>query len=316
MLLVDHDQPQLGDGREHSRARPHADPRLALAQPPPLLVALPGGHARVQHRDGVAEPRAEARHDLRRQGDLRHHHDHAPPAGERLLGRPQVHLGLAGAGDAVQQRAPGGPLAQRRQQRLERGPLVVRELGRVRGGRADGAVARRLARAAPAPAETLRRAGRQHEAQRAGERRAVLVGQEARQLDQLGGDPGLEHAERLEQPLAGQLALGRELDDDAEQLAGAERHHEHRADAHRRGELLADQVVERAAQGAGGRDRLDACDRRGRAAAHADAPRRFRRGRVLRRVRVSRGGGSHRPDPRSETGGGAQRLRPCRCAPT
>ena len=40
MLLVDHDEAEVGDRREHGRARADRDPRLARAQAPPLVVAL------------------------------------------------------------------------------------------------------------------------------------------------------------------------------------------------------------------------------------------------------------------------------------
>ena len=103
MLLVDHHQPEVGDGGEHGRARPDGDPRLAGAQPPPLVVALAFAERGVQQRHGVAEARLEARDGLRRERDLRHEHDHAAPALERVRAGAQVDLGLAGAGDAVQQ---------------------------------------------------------------------------------------------------------------------------------------------------------------------------------------------------------------------
>ena len=61
MLLVDDDQPEVGDRREDRRARADADPRLAAAQPVPLVAALARAQPRVQHRDPVAEARAEPR---------------------------------------------------------------------------------------------------------------------------------------------------------------------------------------------------------------------------------------------------------------
>ena len=84
VLLVDHDQPEVGDRREHGRARADGDPRLAGAQPPPLVVALALAERRVQQRHRVAEARLEARDGLRRERDLRHEHDHAAPARERV----------------------------------------------------------------------------------------------------------------------------------------------------------------------------------------------------------------------------------------
>ena len=103
VLLVDHHEPEPLDGREHRRARPDRDPRLAGAQPPPLVVALALAERGVQQRDGVAEARLEAPDRLRGQRDLRHEHDHALPALERPRRGAQVDLGLARAGDAVQE---------------------------------------------------------------------------------------------------------------------------------------------------------------------------------------------------------------------
>ncbi len=132
MLLVDDDQAEVLDRREHGRARAHAYPRLALAQPAPLGVALARAKPRVQHRDGVAEAFDEAPDDLRSQSDLRHQHDRAAALLERGGGGAQVDLGLAGPGDAVQQPLLGRSRRQRRDQRLQHGLLVGRELGRAR----------------------------------------------------------------------------------------------------------------------------------------------------------------------------------------
>ena len=108
VLLVDDDQPEPLDRREDGRARADADARAAVAQAAPLVVALAGGELGVQHRDGVAEAVDEAADDLRRQRDLGDEHDHAAVLLERGRGGAQVDLGLARAGDAVQQQRRGG----------------------------------------------------------------------------------------------------------------------------------------------------------------------------------------------------------------
>ena len=209
VLLVDHDQPQLRDRREDRRARPDADARLALAQAPPLLVALPGCHPRVQDRDRLAEAGAEASHDLRRQRDLRDHHDRPAALRERLLRRAQVDLGLARAGDAVQQHPP----------RLRRGALRARAAPRAaaparRAGRAESSGARAAAeptarwrggstRAAPAAAQALggaRRAARGPARGRASSstrRRCHCASSTSSRRT-----PGSSDAQRLEQALA------------------------------------------------------------------------------------------------------------------
>ena len=103
VLLVDDHEPEVVHRREHRRARPDRHPRLAAAQPQPLVEALALGQPGVQQRHRVAEARLEARDGLRRQRDLGDEHDHAAAALERRLRRAQVDLGLARAGDAVQQ---------------------------------------------------------------------------------------------------------------------------------------------------------------------------------------------------------------------
>ena len=67
VLLVDHDQPEVRDRREHRGAGTDAHPGVALAQPAPLGVALGLGEAGVEHRHRVAEPFEKAPHDLRGQ---------------------------------------------------------------------------------------------------------------------------------------------------------------------------------------------------------------------------------------------------------
>ena len=103
VLLVDHDQAELAQRREDGRAGTDADAGLAASQSPPLVVALARGESRVQDGEAIAEPRPEACHRLRRQADLRHQHDRPLAARQGRLDRGEVDLGLARAGDAVQE---------------------------------------------------------------------------------------------------------------------------------------------------------------------------------------------------------------------
>jgi hypothetical protein len=57
----------------------------------------------MQHHDAGAEAAPEALHQLRRQGDLRHQNQRLAAGGDGRGNDAQVHLGLAAAGDAVQQ---------------------------------------------------------------------------------------------------------------------------------------------------------------------------------------------------------------------
>ena len=149
MLLVDDDQPEILDRREHGRAGTDAHTRLPFAQPAPLGVALPGRQPRVQHRDRLAEAFDEAPDDLRREGDLGHEHDRAATLLQRGVRGAQVDLGLARAGHAVQQALLSPARVDRRDQRLQCQPLIVGQLRRMGTARAHlrwrgRATARRL----------------------------------------------------------------------------------------------------------------------------------------------------------------------------
>ena len=149
VLLVDDHEAEVGHRREHGRARPDADARLAR-----------GAGAATRHgarrrpvpecstATVVAEARLEARDDLRGQRDLRHEHD-GPAAALQRRGRgAQVDLGLARAGDALQEEALGAPRLDRRGHRRERLRLGGRER-RCSGGRGADP---RVMRAPPARA--------------------------------------------------------------------------------------------------------------------------------------------------------------------
>ena len=310
VLLVDHDQAEPRHRREDGRARADDDPRLAGAQPPPLVVALAVRERGVQQRDRVAEARLEAGDGLRRQRDLRDEHDHALAVGERLRGRAQVDLGLARAGDAVQQPLPplstaatrlrlgGGELHRpiRRHVRARRAaagprgdrdqaaPLEPAQGAEIGAGRAGQAVEQGALVVGDAPIRAgrlgpqrrLRPAGRrQHQRQRAGRRRAVLLGHPQRELHQVVRHGVAAHRGGRHQALGRQLARLGQPDHHAVELLVAERNPHHRA--HPR--PLRRRVVERAGQPAGGGERLDAGDHAGHA---DDRPRRRRLGPMRR----------------------------------
>ncbi len=141
MLLVDHDQAEVRHRREDRRARAHHDARLAVADAPPLVVALPGRELAVQHRDRRAEAAPGRAHQHRREADLRHEQDRAAAASERRLDGPEEDLRLAAAGHAAQQERAEAACRNRGQQLVERPRLVVGR--RERGGLAQRQAVRR-----------------------------------------------------------------------------------------------------------------------------------------------------------------------------
>ena len=140
VLLVDDDEPHVGERREHGAARPDAHPRVAGAQPVPLVAALGGGELGVQDRDGVPEPIGEAGDDLRRQRDLGDKDDRRPPACEHCRGRLEIDLGLARPRDPVQEQPLRLVVFQARFDLGERGGLLGGERWRGRRPGAHGVV--------------------------------------------------------------------------------------------------------------------------------------------------------------------------------
>ena len=106
VLLVDHDDAEIGQRREDGRARADDDTRAAAADVLPLVVPLAAGKMAVQHGDAdflPEETRAEMLDRLRRERDFRHEDERAFAKGQHLRDGLQINLRLAAAGDAVEQ---------------------------------------------------------------------------------------------------------------------------------------------------------------------------------------------------------------------
>ena len=175
VLLVDDEQAEVGERREDRRAGADADARLAAAQPAPLVVALAVGEGRVQDRDAVAEPGPEAGHGLRREADLGDEDDRRPAPGQHRLDRGQVDLGLARAGDPVQEQlalGAGDPVDRRDDLRggallLGKQPRPARRPRPRRGGSGRAACASCGSRSAHAPPAGAGPGGRRRPPRRA-----------------------------------------------------------------------------------------------------------------------------------------------------
>ena len=90
VLLVDHDQSEVGDRREHRRARPDAHARLPPAQPQPLVAAL--GRCRASSAAPRPRRRSAARSARRSAASARSPARARSPTG-RDPGRPRLPAG-------------------------------------------------------------------------------------------------------------------------------------------------------------------------------------------------------------------------------
>ena len=102
VLLVD-DEAQVAERTKERRAGAHDHARGTAGDHIPLVQALAGREARMEHGDRLAKTRAEAADGLSRQRDLGHEHAGRTTGRQHALDGGEVHLGFAGAGDAVDQ---------------------------------------------------------------------------------------------------------------------------------------------------------------------------------------------------------------------
>ena len=274
MLLVDDDQAEPADRREDRRAGADDDARLAARDPLTLVAPLRVGEPRVEDRDPVAEARADPADGLRRERDLGHEHDRAEPALEHRGARLEVHLGLAGAGRAVEQEVSPSPasiaatiraIAAAARAELRRLVLAGERLPLGRAAPAPCAASasreRRARARAPGSSRSSRRA-------RARARRAPAGPRRPRPRSA---------ARRLPRARASSSD-----DDDPARPRAAERHAHDRAASH----ALRDLVGERTRDGARRDERVDrrvGHDGQRRA---SSATRRFERNRLNDRVRA------------------------------
>ena len=215
VLLVDDHEPEVAHRGEDRRACAHDDARLAPRDPIALVAALGLAERRVENRHRVAEPLAEATDGLRRERDLRHEHDRA----EATLRAPP--------------RTPGDTprsCRSRSARRAEDGPRPSRR-GPGRRGRPPrsappstppGSAHREATRARPVTAAAPRGVtpDRCDELERASRRRAVVVGDPERQVDE-GGRDLVEHLSDARELDPGRR-LDVDLDDDATRRAPPE----------------------------------------------------------------------------------------------
>ena len=136
VLLIDDDQAEIGIGQKQRRARADHDGDLAVGDSPPGARAFARRQLRMPFRRPHAEARGEAVEELRGERDLRHQDQALPAAADRVRHRLEINFGLAGAGDAVEQRHRIAALGDRCFQCRGGGALAGDEfgLGKIRIG--------------------------------------------------------------------------------------------------------------------------------------------------------------------------------------
>ena len=108
VLLVDDDQSYMVKRGEDGGTRADDDARRSFGDALPGVDALPRRKPGVDEGDAaVGKARGEAADGLRGERDLGHQHEDGLAVGKHLLHEFQNDVGLAAAGDAVQQRGAG-----------------------------------------------------------------------------------------------------------------------------------------------------------------------------------------------------------------
>ena len=127
--LVDDDQAELGVGQEQRRAGADDDLGLAAGDRPPGAAALRRAQVGMPGDRGAAEARLEALEERLGQRDLGQQHQRLLALAKRLGDRLEIDLGLARAGDPVEQHRVEA-LADRGGQAGGGGALLGVEVGR------------------------------------------------------------------------------------------------------------------------------------------------------------------------------------------
>ncbi len=103
MLLVHHDQPGIGERREDGRARAEDHAGFARAGHGPGARAFALAQPGMQGQHLGRQPFPVTAQGLRCEGDLRHQHQRLAAAFKHARHQLQIDLGLAAAGDTLQQ---------------------------------------------------------------------------------------------------------------------------------------------------------------------------------------------------------------------
>ena len=127
MLLVDEDHADVPQRGEQRRPGSHGDGYVASAKTLPLGKAFARAQSTVQHGELVAEAGSESPQDLMGERDLGNQDQGLSTRRQRVGDGPEVDLGLAASGDAVEKEGLGLPATDGIADFPARGGLLVGE---------------------------------------------------------------------------------------------------------------------------------------------------------------------------------------------
>ena len=105
MFLIDHNQPDIIHRCEHRQPRADDQFRLSQHRAQIILRAFACRHLAVQHSGRhIGKTVFHPLQKLRREVDFGQQKQHLPPLRQHFRHRIEIYLGLAAAGDAVQQK--------------------------------------------------------------------------------------------------------------------------------------------------------------------------------------------------------------------
>ena len=210
MLLVDDDEPDVGQRGDDGQPRPDDDIHVAGPDAPPLVGALAVAETRVDEGDPRVEICPQPVDERERQGDLGDQDERRPARLERRGDRLHVDRGLATAGDAIEQERTriAGP---------DRGERPPRPPPPGRAGDRSSADGRRATPRVGWPTAVAVARGRRH--------RRALVGRAPRSPRGHAGRRGPPRAppRRARQRAPGALRSGEVRDGARSRIAGRQR---------------------------------------------------------------------------------------------
>ena len=125
MLLVHHNQTQIGHRGKQGAAGTHQNVHLAVQHVVPNIEPLSGRQPRMHDGHPARKPSGKPAHGLGRQGDLGHQDNRLPPPVKARLEHLEIYLGLAAARHALEHPGTVRRVIATSQYHLQRGFLFA-----------------------------------------------------------------------------------------------------------------------------------------------------------------------------------------------